>query len=46
MAKCFAYKMADAGNAKIAEAETIVWRLKTLQSQKNNKTERKQLMRD
>lgn len=39
MAKCFAYKMADAGNAKIAEADTIQWKLK--QSTKITKNDRK-----
>jgi len=38
--------MADAGNAKIIEADTILWQLKTLNSQKSNKSEKKALMRE
>lgn len=38
--------MADAGNSKIAQADTILWRMKTLNSSKKVKAERKQMMKE
>jgi hypothetical protein len=38
--------MADSGNSKIAEADTILWRIKKLNSQKNQKSEKKQLIKE
>jgi len=35
--------MADLGNSKIAEAGNIMWRLKTLNSSKKDKSERNNL---
>jgi len=35
--KCQAYQLADKGNQKIAEADTILWRLKMLHSSKRDK---------